>query len=112
MKPERGFKITYAPAVREHLRTIERKYHSLIRRTIEIQLRFEPDVETGNRKPLKRPSSLASVWEIRFGPNNRFRVFYEVDRKGEQVSILAVGEKRGNRLWIGGAEVELCELSR
>jgi len=112
MRPEHGFKIIYAPSVKGHLRAIERKYHSLIRGAIETRLRFEPDVETGNRKPLKRLDILAGAWEIRFGPGNRFRVFYEVDRKGGQVYILAIGEKRGNRLWVGGAEVESCELYR
>ena len=64
--------------VKQHLRAIERKYYSLIRNTVEEQLQFEPDVETKNRKPLKRPVELEADWEIRFGPSNRFRVFYSV----------------------------------
>ena len=35
---------------------------------------------------------------------NRFRVFYAV--KGEEVILLAFGEKVGNRLFIEGREVE------
>jgi hypothetical protein len=86
---------------------IERKYHSLIRRTIEVQLRFEPEAETRNRKPLKRPSKLGAEWELRLGLNNRFRVFYAVEREKSEVLILAIGTKRGNRLVIGREEVNL-----
>ena len=101
------FKLIYAPLVKNHLRVIESKYYSLIRKTIENQLRFEPDVETGNRKPLKRPIDFEAEWEIRFGPNNRLRVFYEVNRESYQVNILAIGEKKGSQLFIGGKEFEL-----
>jgi hypothetical protein len=65
--------------VKLHLKTIERKYHSLIRTTIENELQFEPDVETRNRKPLKRPVTFEAEWELRFGPDNRFRVFYGIN---------------------------------
>jgi mRNA-degrading endonuclease RelE of RelBE toxin-antitoxin system len=107
MNPRRPFTLIYAPAVKEHLKTIEAKYYSLIRRTIERQLRFEPDVETKNRKPLKCPATFETAWEIRFGPDNLFRVFYEVDRESNKVFILAVGQKKGNRLLIAGEEFEL-----
>ena len=100
------FDLIYAPMVKKHLKAIERKYYSLIRRTIERQLRHEPDVETRNRKPLTRPTELEASWEIRFGSNNRFRVFYEVNRERREVDILAIGVKEGSRLLIGGKEVE------
>lgn len=107
MNPRRPFTLIYAPAVKEHLRMIEGKYYSLIKRTIERQLRFEPDVETKNRKPLKHPATFETAWEIRFGPDNRFRAFYEVDQESHKVFILAVGQKKGNRLFIAGEEFEL-----
>lgn len=74
-------------------------------------MQFEPDVQTRNRKPLKRSVLLETEWEIRFGPGNRFdvliaRVFYRIDRVQRQVYIMAVGEKRGERLFIGGEETE------
>lgn len=99
------FELIYAPQVRDHLRTVERRHHGLIRRTIEEQLWYEPDVETTNRKPLRRGPVFDAEWETRFGPDNRFRVFYEVDRARRSVSILAIGVKEGNRLLIGGNEV-------
>ena len=99
-------KLIYAPQVKGHMKAIERKYHSLIRRTIEEQLLFEPNVETRNRKPLRRGPIFEAEWELRFGPDNRFRVFYEVDELRSSVSILAAGVKEGSRLLIGGSEVQ------
>jgi mRNA-degrading endonuclease RelE of RelBE toxin-antitoxin system len=101
-----SFSLVYAPVVRQHLRAIESRYHSLIRTTIEEQLLFEPETETRNRKPLKRHVAVQAEWELRFGPGNRFRVFYEVDRERRAVHILAVGVKERNRLLIGGEEME------
>ena len=107
MNAKSRFDLIYAPQVKTHLQAIERKYHSLIRRTIETQLQSEPNVETRNRKPLERPVELGADWEIRFGPDNRFRVFYSVEQENRQVFILAIGVKRGNRLIIGKEEVNL-----
>lgn len=101
------FSLVYAPFVRTHLQMIEPKYYSLIRKAIEDQLQFEPDVETRNRKPLKRATTFGVRWEIRFGPTNQFRIFYRVNPYSREVYILAIGEKRGNRLFIGGEEIEL-----
>jgi len=101
------FALIYDPAVKDHLRAVDAKYHSLIRDTIEEQLLVEPDTETRNRKPLKRPVVLEATWELRFGPQNRFRIFYDVDRESWEVDILALGEKHKNRLTIGGEKVEL-----
>jgi mRNA-degrading endonuclease RelE of RelBE toxin-antitoxin system len=107
MQRRKPFKLIYASLVKGHLRTIESKYYSLIRCTIEKQLRFDLDTETRNRKPLKRPIEFEAEWEIRFGPDNRFRVFYEVNREDHQVKILAIGEKEGSQLFISGEEFEL-----
>jgi hypothetical protein len=41
------------------------------------------------------------------GVNNAFRIFYNVDRRLNQVLILAIGEERGNRLYISGKDIEL-----
>ncbi|MBI4488571.1 MAG: addiction module toxin RelE [Deltaproteobacteria bacterium] len=101
------YSLIYDPQVRDHVARIEKKYHSLIRKEIERQLRYEPEVETKNRKPLLRPSSLGSAWELRTGPENRFRVFYKADRELWRVNILAIGVKIKERLYIGGKEFEL-----
>jgi mRNA-degrading endonuclease RelE of RelBE toxin-antitoxin system len=101
------FSLLFDPKVRQHLRAIEAKYHSLIRKTLEEQLLFEPELETRNRKPLLRPVALGATWELRFGPDNRFRILYTVDLERREVQILAVGIKERNRLFIGGKEVKL-----
>jgi len=39
------------------------------------------------------------------GCGNRFRVLYDIDPERRVVQILAIGEKDGNRLFIGEEEV-------
>ena len=107
MAPSSHYRILYAPMVKTHIKAIGRRYYTLIRRTIEEQLHFEPLRETRNRKPLKRPAWFGATWELRFGPNNRFRVFYRVDEETRTVFVLAIGEKKGHVLRIGGEEIEL-----
>lgn len=102
-----SYEILYDAEVRRHLAAIDRKYHPLIRQTIEKQLSHQPGVETRNRKPLQRPSSIGADWELRCGPNNRFRVLYRIADTGQAIYVLAVGVKDGNRLLIGGEEFEL-----
>lgn len=97
----------YARGVTRHLKSIDAKYDSLIRETIEAQLLFEPNVETRNRKPLRQPAPFGAQWEIRFGPDNRCRVLYDIDEERHAVQVLAVGEKEGHRLIVAGEEVEL-----
>lgn len=106
MTPQQKFEIIFTRPVFQHLGAIDRKYYSLIRTTIEEQLNYEPEVETRNRKPLLEPSELGATWELRFGPNNRFRVFYETNHDTWEVYILAIGVKAGNQLFIGTEEIE------
>ena len=89
------------------MKCIDAKYHSLIRQAINQQLRFEPLSETRNRKPLLEPTSLEADWELRFGPNNRFRVFYAVDQEAHDVRVVAVGVNDRDRLYVGGEEMRL-----
>ena len=101
------YELIYDREVWNHVSKIDRKYHSLIRREIKRQLAYLPDLEARNRKPLLRPSIFGPAWELRFGPENRFRVFYRTDREVRRVYILAVGVKIKERLYIGGKEFEL-----
>ena len=48
------FALVYAHEVKHYLQVVETKYYSLIESEIRTQLLHEPDVETRNRKPLKR----------------------------------------------------------
>lgn len=77
-----------------------------MRRTIKEQLTYTPNEETRNRKPLDQPAPFEASWELRCGPDNRFRVFYDVDSESQALWVLAVGVKDRNRLLIGGEEYE------
>jgi len=107
MARKKPYTLAFASAVTEHLRAIDAKYHALIREKIGEQLRFEPAAETTNRKPLRPPATFGATWEIRFGPDNRFRVLYDIDEEARVVQIMAIGEKQRERLFIGGEEVQL-----
>ena len=53
---------------------------------------------------MKRPIAFGADWELRLGPDNRFRVFYQVDAEAREVRVLAVGVKERNQLFFGGEE--------
>jgi hypothetical protein len=72
-----------------HWAFVDSKYHGIILDTIENQLSCSPLVPTRNRKPLTRPASFGAAWELRCGPRNRFRVFYNVDEANLAVYVLA-----------------------
>ncbi len=108
MSRKEPYELVYDPLVKEHLRAIVSKHHSLILDSIEEQLLFEPEVETRNRKPLQQlqqPFLLGARWELRLGPGNRFRVYYKIESEERQVKVLAVGVKVRNRVFIGGEEL-------
>jgi mRNA-degrading endonuclease RelE of RelBE toxin-antitoxin system len=72
---------------------------------IERQLAYQPLQETQNRKPL-RPGSQFQ-WELRIG---KYRVFYDVIEETEEtslVSVVSVGYKERNKVYIRGREVNL-----
>ena len=102
------FRIEYMPIALEHLRGLTARQQRDVLDTVEQQLTHEPNVPTRNRKAL-RPNKLAT-WELRIGD---LRVFYDIELKESEsrleavVVILAVGLKRGDRLWIGNEEIEL-----
>ena len=97
------YTIEFAESVKEQLKTFTANQRATIFDSIEKQLSYEPLVETRNRKPL-RPNPVAP-WELRIGS---LRVFYEVvSEEPNTVRILAVGQKKGNKLIIAGKEIEL-----
>ena len=98
-----AYLIEFAESVKGQLRQLTARDRALLFDEIEKQFPHEPLLETRNRKPL-RPNPIAP-WELRVG---ELRVFYEV-AEGEpaRVRILAIGEKRGNSLWIGSKEVQI-----
>jgi mRNA-degrading endonuclease RelE of RelBE toxin-antitoxin system len=69
---------------------------------IEQQLVNQPLQETRNRKPLRPDSQFQ--WELRVG---NYRVFYNVDEEMSVVSVVSVGYKERNKLYIRGQEINL-----
>ncbi|MGD0613340.1 MAG: type II toxin-antitoxin system RelE/ParE family toxin [Anaerolineales bacterium] len=105
MTRQSAFAIIYSPEVADHIDAIERKHHRLIEKTIDEQLSHRPNRQTHNRKPLEElPGPFGSTWELRFGPPNQFRVFYEIVEDERTVWVLAIGVKDGSRLFIAGEE--------
>lgn len=104
MAPQVRFTLVFAPEPIEHLDRVESKNLGLLERSIREQLTDTPTRQTPNRKPVKPPAPFAWSWEIGCGPDNRFRVFYDVDLESREVRLLAIGIKDRNRLSIGGKE--------
>ncbi len=96
-----AYEIRFALSAKRQLRAFRVRERAMIVAGVETQLSQEPLVETRNRKRL-RPNPIAP-WELRV---RDVRVFYEVDEPGV-VTVLAIGTKRGNRLYIEGEEIVL-----
>jgi mRNA-degrading endonuclease RelE of RelBE toxin-antitoxin system len=104
--PTVPYEIVFDIETESHLQSIDRKHHRQIQQAIEEQLRHQAEVATRNRKKLREPAAFGAAWEIRFGPDNRFRVLYRVE-PDRTVVVLAIGTKRDNRLTIGDREISL-----
>jgi hypothetical protein len=70
--------------------------------SVDEQLRYQPGLETRNRKPM-RPNPVAP-WELRIGI---LRVYYDIEAAESVVRILAVGVKERNVVRIGGEVIRL-----
>lgn len=98
-----AYRIQFATSADQQLAQLTVRQQVILLDAIKVQLRDEPFRETRHRKP-RRPNPLAP-WELRVG---ELRVFYEEDtEETDLVNILAVGIKRGNRLFIAGEEIVL-----
>jgi mRNA-degrading endonuclease RelE of RelBE toxin-antitoxin system len=106
MPKQPKYTLAFAPEAIEHLDEIESRFYGLLRRVIREQLSRTPIRETRNRKPMHQPAPFDATWELRCGPGNRFRIFYDIDEDEFEVQILAVGVKDRDRLMIGGEEFE------
>ncbi len=72
-----------------------------------LHLRHRPTQGTRRIMPL-RPNPVAS-WELRLGD---YRVLYDVEEESRTVTVLVVGEKRGNRFYVQGREFTSHESDR
>ena len=96
------YRIIWYPNTREHFRHLTARQRSIVFDSVEEQLVNEPTAETRNRKEM-RPNSLTS-WELRIGD---LRVYYDITEEPQTVTVVAVGIKRGSRIFIGGEERQL-----
>ncbi len=98
-----SYQIEYTDAAIDHLKFLTTRQQRTVLDTVDEQLKYEPLVETRNRKPME-PNSLAT-WELRIG---NLRVYYDVEENTVSVVyIQAVGVKNRNRVRIGQEEIEL-----
>ncbi len=96
-----AYSVRFAASAEEDFAQLSARQRSIVLDAVRKQLLHEPVRETRNRKPL-RPNPLAP-WELRAGA---LRVFYELDAEDAGVvNILAIGIKKGNRLFIAGEEI-------
>ncbi len=96
------YELDFTRSARQDLEALRKFDQQLVLDGIDEQLRFEPMVETPNRKRLE-PSDIAE-WELRLG---KYRVFYDVEEQVKIVTIKAIGYKVGNELYFRGERREL-----
>lgn len=98
-----AYRIEFTPEGLEQLRQLTARQRNTLIGIAKRQLLHEPDAETRNRKPL-RPNPVAG-YRLRIG---NLRVYYDIlDAPERIVLVKAVGIKVGNRVFVGGAEIEL-----
>jgi mRNA-degrading endonuclease RelE of RelBE toxin-antitoxin system len=92
----------FEPDALEQLRAFSARDQAIVLDHIEVQLTYQPDMETRRRKRLR--SNPLAPWELRIG---EIRVFYDIFVESASVRVIAIGRKEGNRLMIAGEEIEL-----
>ncbi|HEX8521373.1 MAG TPA: type II toxin-antitoxin system RelE/ParE family toxin [Tepidisphaeraceae bacterium] len=95
------YRIQFSPDAESHLRALTARQQRTVLENVQDKLTFQPTVQSRNRKQL-RPNHLAT-WELRVGD---LRVYYIISSP-DFVSIVAVGVKVRDRVYIGGEEFEL-----
>jgi addiction module RelE/StbE family toxin len=95
-----GFQIGFTADGKKDLDYLSARERRIITASLKKQLLQEPLKETRNRKKLR--DNALGPWELRVG---RFRVFYKVEQ--DVVTVVAVGSKQHNQLFIRGKEVQL-----
>ncbi|MCB1194090.1 MAG: hypothetical protein KDK90_26880 [Leptospiraceae bacterium] len=96
------YEIEYTQDAINDLKWFKKNEQKTIIDMIDLQLKYEPLLETRNRKQLRTNST--AEWELRIGD---FRVFYNVFGKIYIVEIERIGEKFGNRIFFQGKEEKL-----
>jgi mRNA-degrading endonuclease RelE of RelBE toxin-antitoxin system len=95
-----GWTVTLKESVIDDLRWFGKKDGRLLLNDAEQRLSSDPLLESRNMKTL-RPNPVAERELRLFG---KYRVLFNVDKEDEEVTIILVGEKRGNSLIVQGEE--------
>jgi mRNA-degrading endonuclease RelE of RelBE toxin-antitoxin system len=95
------FQVVFSPSAGADLAHFKAAERRAIVDAIRVHLTTGADSESRRRKRLA--ANPVAPWELRVGDH---RVFYEVEG-GATVTILAVGVKEHNDLYIRGRKVEL-----
>ncbi len=96
------YEIELTAKAREDLMWFRKNERAEILDGIDVNLMYEPTIETRNRKRL-RPNQTAE-WELRLG---KYRVLYDVEEKIRIVSVEAIGIKLGSAFYFQGKEQEI-----
>ena len=75
---------------------------------LRLHLRHQPMQGTACRIVALRPNPVAN-WELRLGDH---RALYDVNEQSRTVTVLVVGEKRGNKFYVQGREFTSHESDR
>jgi len=94
--------VTVSESALDDVRWFGKKQGRWILRELDQQLSADPVTATRNLKILR--FNPVAQRELRLA--GKYRVLFNVDEKALSVSIVLVGEKRGNRLIVRGEEFE------
>ncbi|HVA46974.1 MAG TPA: hypothetical protein VNH11_11455 [Pirellulales bacterium] len=95
-----AFVVNLKESVIDDLRWLGRKHGRLLLKEAERRLSVDPLAEARNMKTL-RPNPVAQR-ELRL--SGKYRILFNVDPADEIVTIVLVGEKRGDALIVQGEE--------
>ncbi len=98
------FEINFTNSAKEDIRSFSKSEQTGIVDEIEKKLRYEPTVETRNRKKLRETEARIATHELRIGD---VRVFYNVYEAESVVDVVAIGWKEHNELFIRWKKVRL-----
>ncbi len=96
------YDIEFSDTANQDLKWFKKHEQNIILDGIAENLRYEPNIETRNRKPMD-PNPIAE-WELRI---DKFRVLYNIEQTVKIVSIEAIGVKIGSDFVIRGEKRDL-----
>ena len=96
------YEIEYTPAAIVDLSHFQKHEQVKILEGVLVQLRYEPMIETRNRKPMR--ANAMAEWELRLG---EFRVLYDVEEEVRIVEVQRIAQKRNNSFFFRGKQEDV-----